>query len=468
MKIKKSLKAKISLITLLPLFAMVVIVDAFMFFRLTEYLDGGERASLMSVVVVFQVIIMAVAAVISLIMVGKMSDAITRIVKVLEKTAEGDLTVQMSAKDVMRMDEIGKMAQNVQNVTYSLRDLIGQVNRTATTLGDSAGQLDGMSVQTATTLDEVARAMTDMADSATQQAGETQKVAEEIDKISMRIAQTSEMVEILNANSEQLNELGDNGTNIVQELEEITGKVREEISIIYKQTNTTNESAQLIRQAVSLIASIAEETNLLSLNASIEAARAGESGKGFAVVAEQIKVLSEQSNKSAEDIEEIVSTLLIDSENAVKTMDAVNSIIEAQNVKIENTKEVFLDVNRSIRESKTAVDKIANAAVHLENAKERVIVAVGNLNVIATDNAAATEETAASTEELTATMDEVSRQAVDLHEMSDLMNENISKFTFDMDDDEASEEDAEAVIARMMAMANGASDNDDDDDDDED
>ena len=106
MKIKKSLKAKISLMTLLPLFAMVVIVDAFMFFRLAEYLDGGERASLMSVVIVFQVIIMAVAAVISLIMVGKMSDAITRIVKVLEKTAEGDLTVQMSAKDVMRMDEI--------------------------------------------------------------------------------------------------------------------------------------------------------------------------------------------------------------------------------------------------------------------------------------------------------------------------------------------------------------------------
>lgn len=431
MRAKAGLKTQILFVSLFPLILLAMVVNTVTYFILANYLDGDQRQKIILSVLGIELLIVILTIIADFVIVQRMTNAIKRIVKILEKTAEGDLTNQMTAKDVMRMDEIGRMAQNVQHVTYSLRELIGSVNTSAETLGDSAGKLDGMSEQTATTLDEVARAMTDMAESATRQATETQKVAQEVDKISSRIAQTTQMVEKLNANSAQLNELGDNGTKIVNELEDITENVRKEIGVIYKQTNTTHESAQLIRQAVALIASIAEETNLLSLNASIEAARAGESGKGFAVVAEQIKVLSEQSNKSAEDIEEIVSTLLEDSQNAVATMNSVNDIIEVQNAKIEKTKEVFLSVNDSIRESKDAVDKIANAAEHLEHAKERVIVAVDNLNVIATDNAAATEETAASTQELTATMDEVSRQAVDLHNMSDEMNVNISKFTIE-------------------------------------
>ena len=431
MRAKAGLKTQILFVSLFPLILLGTVVNTVTYFILASYLDGDQRQKIILSVLGIELLIVVLTVIADFLIVQRMTNAIKRIVKILEKTAEGDLTNQMTAKDVMRMDEIGRMAQNVQNVTYSLRELIGSVNTSAETLGDSAEKLDGMSEQTATTLDEVARAMTDMAESATRQATETQKVAQEVDKISSRIAQTTQMVEKLNANSAQLNELGDNGTKIVNELEDITENVRKEIGVIYKQTNTTHESAQLIRQAVALIASIAEETNLLSLNASIEAARAGESGKGFAVVAEQIKVLSEQSNKSAEDIEEIVSTLLEDSQNAVATMNSVNDIIEVQNAKIEKTKEVFLSVNDSIRESKDAVDKIANAAEHLEHAKERVIVAVDNLNVIATDNAAATEETAASTQELTATMDEVSRQAVDLHNMSDEMNVNISKFTIE-------------------------------------
>lgn len=431
MRVKVGLKTQILFVSLFPLILLGTVVNTVTYFILASYLDGDQRQKIILSVLGIELLIVILTIIADFVIVQRMTNAIKRIVKILEKTAEGDLTNQMTAKDVMRMDEIGRMAQNVQHVTYSLRELIGSVNTSAETLGDSAGKLDGMSEQTATTLDEVARAMTDMAESATRQATETQKVAQEVDKISSRIAQTTQMVEKLNANSAQLNELGDNGTKIVNELEDITENVRKEIGVIYKQTNTTHESAQLIRQAVALIASIAEETNLLSLNASIEAARAGESGKGFAVVAEQIKVLSEQSNKSAEDIEEIVSTLLEDSQNAVATMNSVNDIIEVQNAKIEKTKEVFLSVNDSIRESKDAVDKIANAAEHLEHAKERVIVAVDNLNVIATDNAAATEETAASTQELTATMDEVSRQAVDLHNMSDEMNVNISKFTIE-------------------------------------
>ena len=111
------------------------------------------------------------------------------------------------------------------------------------------------------------------------------------------------------------------------------------LCISYRGQNSENS---IIKQAKELIASIANETNLLALNASIEAARAGESGRGFAVVAEQIKNLAEQSNESAKTIEGIIKNLLEESEQAVKTMNTVDAIIGLQADKVETTKRVFV------------------------------------------------------------------------------------------------------------------------------
>ena len=105
------------------------------------------------------------------------------------------------------------------------------------------------------------------------------------------------------------------------------------------------EIAQKIKEATTLIASIAEETNLLSLNASIEAARAGEQGRGFAVVASQIQKLAEQSNESASQIAEITSALIKDSTRAVETMQQVRDIMDEQSDKMTQTDEMFRQVD---------------------------------------------------------------------------------------------------------------------------
>lgn len=103
-----------------------------------------------------------------------------------------------------------------------------------------------------------------------------------------------------------------------------------------------------IRAAVDLITSIAEETNLLSLNASIEAARAGEQGRGFAVVAGQIQKLAEQSNESAGSIADIIGELLKDSENSVHIMEEVQEIMNEQQEKLQATRRQFMEVGDGI------------------------------------------------------------------------------------------------------------------------
>ena len=112
------------------------------------------------------------------------------------------------------------------------------------------------------------------------------------------------------------------------ELDSINLQTKDAIAMISEQTDDTNKSALEINEAISIISSIAEETNLLSLNASIEAARAGEQGKGFAVVAAQIQKLAEQSNDATDKISLIVKTLIDDSEKAVETMNTDRKSVE--------------------------------------------------------------------------------------------------------------------------------------------
>ncbi len=153
--------------------------------------------------------------------------------------------------------------------------------------------------------------------------------------------------------------------------------------MIYEQTNTTNESAMKIREATTLITSIAEETNLLSLNASIEAARAGDQGRGFAVVASQIQKLAEQSNESARQIENIIDSLIEDSQKSVATMEDVKKIMESQSESVGRTNERFTQVRNGITQSLDGVNQIADKTKRLDEARVNVVDVVQNLTAIA-------------------------------------------------------------------------------------
>ena len=217
-------------------------------------------------------------------------------------------------------------------------------------------------------------------------------------------------------------------TSILVQLEDINYKASEAIDVIYEQTNTTNESAMKIREATSLITAIAEETNLLSLNASIEAARAGEQGRGFAVVASQIQKLAEQSNESARQIENIIDSLISDSEKAVTTMGEVKDIMNQQSENVGKTEEIFAQVKNGINGSIEGVNIIADKTKQMDDARVNVVDVVQNLTAIAQQNAASTQETSASVTEVSGIVYDISSNAEKLKAIADELEKNMKVF----------------------------------------
>ncbi len=272
------------------------------------------------------------------------------------------------------------------------------------------------------------KAVNEIAQGATSQAQETQTATEQIIVMGSMIEETGVEVEELRENARKMRSASEQAMEILDALGEVNQQTKDAIAVIAKQTDVTNESAMKIKMAVDIITDIAEETNLLSLNASIEAARAGEQGRGFAVVAGQIQRLAEQSNESAQQITGIIELLIQETQRSVQTMADVKAVIEKQDENVNLTERAFGDVKEGIAQSIEGIRVIARRTEELDQARVKVVDVVQNLTAIAEENAASTEETSASATEMSAIMENIDNNAKSLNEVADQLHVTISKF----------------------------------------
>ena len=242
------------------------------------------------------------------------------------------------------------------------------------------------------------------------------------------IEETTDEIDAMNENAKLIKQLGQTAIDTLKDLQTINQRTKESIDIIYEQTNTTNSSAQKIKEATALITDIAEETNLLSLNASIEAARAGEQGRGFAVVAAQIQKLAEQSNESARQIEEIITSLLADSEKAVDTMEEVKDIMGQQNDNVMKTDEQVNQVLGQVDQAIEAIGRVAVKTEKLNEARINVTDTVQNLTAVAQENAASTQQSAASVNQVSEIIQDIAESAKQLTDIAEKLDKDMALF----------------------------------------
>ncbi len=355
---------------------------------------------------------------------------ITKLTKNIVKLSELDFTEPAKEDRIAatKKDEVGMMSKAVDNLREQLIGAVLHTNDQSKMIFASVDALYNNIKDSNETVAQVDKAGSEIADGASSQAEETQKATENVILIGNMIEETGAQVENLTKNATSMKTAGDVAIETLSLLDDTNAKTKEAIEKIYEQTHTTNESAIKIREATVMITSIAEETNLLSLNASIEAARAGEQGRGFAVVASQIQKLAEQSNESARVIEQITDSLIHDSEEAVATMDGVKEIIFKQNENVEKTGNSFSEVKKGIDISIQSVHEISANIERMDSARVNVVDIVQNLTAIAEENAASTQETSASVSEVSASIHNMEEQIKKLNDVATDLEQSMNNF----------------------------------------
>lgn len=344
---------------------------------------------------------------------------IIRVSQIVQKMADLDFSENENTEKMKkRKDETGVMTRSVALLREELVNLLEGIQKQSVQLFKTSANLDGDSDETQKMVEQVDRAVGDIATGATSQAQETQNATENVIAMGNMIEDTNAEAERLNGNAQQMKDSSDQAMQILKELNEINDRTKQSIEEVYTQTNITNESVQKIKEATVLIASIAEETNLLSLNASIEAARAGEQGKGFAVVASQIQKLAEQSNESASQIDEITNALISDSTKSVETIAQVRDIMNEQSEKMEKTDSMFRQVNTGVDHAMDSVNTITEKTELLNQSREKIIDVVQNLSAIAEENAASSQETSASITQVNTVVTDISDNASGLKDIA--------------------------------------------------
>lgn len=339
-----------------------------------------------------------------------------------------DISQDLPDKLLKRQDEIGTLSQAFQNITDNLRDIINEINSSSQHLTSASQEMTATTQEAAASSEEVTKVVEEIAKGAAEQALNTEEGASKSNLLGDLIGQEVHVMENLNQASIRTIEAVEKGLVEMESLSNATEKSSQAIQDIYRIILETNDSSNKIGQASELIASIAEQTNLLALNAAIEAARAGEAGRGFAVVADEIRKLAEQSANSTMDIDNMVKDLQSNADAAVETMERVNQLVAEQTNRLKVSREQYLLIEDTMRAAESVAQESYKLSQQMDEAKDDIIETLQNLTAIAEENSASTEEASASMEEQAASMEQISSSSEELAKLAQNLQAIINRF----------------------------------------
>lgn len=388
-------------------------------------------ASLNLITMIFTVAILVilVIAVIGCLLVSRgIAKSIRNSMDVVKQISEGNLNVEIEQSMLDRKDEAGALSCNTQTLIDNLSAMIGKISNNTMTLNASSEEMNAAAGQAGNAVGNINDDLHNMLTGAVEQTGNAQNIKNSIHNMNIHLEKTLGEVDHLSDETKGMLDARNDVDKSLNQLDASNQDVMTEVENIQKQTQQNNESVEKIIAAVSYISDIADQTNLLSLNASIEAARAGETGKGFAVVAEEIGKLANQSNEASTEISELVNLLSYNSSQTMDIMDSVQDAMNDQTKKLVETANIFKQLQEHVSHVADGVDVIRDATVQLGKETDEIGKDIKNLSDIAQRNEDTVKGTISFSDEVLGTVNSVTEMSTEVSSSANDMAGVVSHF----------------------------------------
>lgn len=327
-----------------------------------------------------------------------------------------------------RTDEIGVISNDFETMRLSIIRLIEEITGVINELTGQADSLSNVSGSVEETSSQLSQTVNEVANGATSQAQETAEGQERVADLSQLIEVVQENMRILDDAAKSVSDIKDEGIEALKIVVDNTEKNNQSSSRVYEVITETNRQTGKIKEASAQIRDIADQTNLLALNASIEAARAGDAGKGFAVVATEIGNLAGETNELTSRIEDVIQELVQKMDLAVSVIESMQSSAQMQSESVSDTEKKFDLIANNIREMEERCVQMEESTQRMEESKNVIVNVVSNLSAISQENAACMEEAAASVDEQTKSIAIVSQSSQHVASLADKLSEEINRF----------------------------------------
>lgn len=371
-------------------------------------------------------IVILISMLIAFLTANSISRPLRFVMERMKLIANGDLSNESLETNLK--DEIGQLILSTNDMSENTHSLLDRINVVAETVSTQSEELTQSSNEVKLGTAQIAMTMEELARGTESQANNSSELSIATESFVLKVMEASEDGAYIQQSSVSVIEMTDQGNELMASSMKQMASIDQIVHEAVVKVDGLDKHAQEISELVSVIQSIAAQTNLLALNAAIEAARAGEAGKGFAVVADEVRKLAEQSSNSVLNITEIVDSIQGESTIVSKSLKDCYEEVEAGTSQIKLTGETFGEISTAVTEMVDRIQTISGNLKGISADSQEMSGSIEEIAAITEQSAAGVQETSASSEESSSAMEEVSRSSEDLAHLAEELNGLVQQF----------------------------------------
>ena len=389
-----------------------------------EMLDNGKQTAMIGIVVTILIIALSIIA--AIIAAGLITKPIKKVMDRMKLIASGDLSQEFLQNHAR--DEVGQLIEATNEMTQNTRELLTQINVVSETVTSQSEELTQAANEVKAGSEQVAITMQELATGSETQANSASDLAAIMSTFAGKVQEVNDNGERVQQYSSEVLGMTARGSELMKHSTEQMAKIDQIVQGAVTKVEGLDEQSQEISQLVSVIQNIADQTNLLALNAAIEAARAGEHGKGFAVVADEVRKLAEQVSDSIAGITEIVTNIQNESSLVAESLKDGYTEVEQGTNQILTTGETFKEISASISKMGESINLVSENLEEINASSQYMSGSVEEIASISEEAAAGVEQTSASTQQTSSSMEEVAGSSEQLAKLAEELNGLVRRF----------------------------------------